>query len=462
MPMDRRRILEAVLRNDLKSFIIKTFATVDPGQPYLDNWHIDVLADALMAALQRKTRRLIITLPPRSLKSIAASVAFPAWALGRDPSLKIVCASYAAELAAKHARDTRTVMQSAWYARLFPSTRLNPRKTSEEEFATTRGGFRLATSVGGTLTGRGGNLIIIDDPIKAQEALSKTKRDAVGQWFDQTVYSRLDNKRDDVIILVMQRVHPDDLAGRLLDRTGWHQLNLPAIADRDEQFVLPDGRRLGRRKDEVLHPLREPRAALDEARANLGAFAFAAQYQQCPVPETGNLVRWDWFQHGAPPRRPDRIVQSWDVAMTTGDASDWSVCTTWAVLGQTYYLLDVCRQRLMFPALKRRVVELAGEFAAETVLIEDVGIGTGLIQQLKADDAVYTIGVAPEGSKTARLAAQSAVIEAGRVFLPLAAPWLDDLGAELVAFPQGRHDDQVDSLTQFLAWQTSRSTHEFW
>ena len=461
--MDRRSVLDALLREDLKSFLIRTFLTIDRSQPYLDTWHLDLLADALMRAYRRETTRLIITLPPRSLKSIAASVAFPAWALGRNPRLKIVCASYAAELAAKHARDTRTVMQADWYRRIFPDTRLNPKKMSEEEFTTTTHGFRLATSVGGTLTGRGGNLIIIDDPIKAQDALSKVKRDSVGEWFDGTLYSRLDNKRDDVIVLVMQRVHLDDLAGRLLDRGGWEHVCLPAIAEGDETFVLSDGRRVGRRKGEALHPAREPLDKLAEARINLGAFAFSAQYQQCPVPEDGHLVSWDWFETAdGSPVPAGTTVQSWDVAMTAGDGSDWSVCTTWRVVGERYDLLDVLRERLLFPELKRRVVAMARQFRADTVLIEEVGIGQGLIQQLRDEGQLHPIGCVPVGSKAARLAAQSAVIEARRVVLPKAAPWLAGLRAELVAFPHGRHDDQVDSLTQFLAWHGNRPRHEFW
>lgn len=148
-------------------------------------------------------------MPPRSLKSICTSVAFPAWILGKDPSKRIITTSYSDELASKLARDCRAVMDTKWYKELFPQTRLNPNKRTETEYETTKNGYRLATSVGRTLTGRGGNFIIIDDPIKPQEALSETKRKSVNQWYTNTLYSRLDNKNTDVIIIVMQRVHTD-------------------------------------------------------------------------------------------------------------------------------------------------------------------------------------------------------------------------------------------------------------
>ena len=407
-----------------------------------------------------ENQRLLITLPPRSLKSICASVALPAWILGLDPTMRIICASYSNELTAKHARDFRAVVQSDWYRDLFPWTR--ERKDTELEFVTTMEGYRYGTSVGGTLTGRGGSLIIIDDPLKPEEAMSKAARERVLSWFDGTVYSRLDNKAEDAIVIVMQRLHIDDLAGHVLEKGGWRHLNLPAIAPGPESIQISPERFCHRETGDLLHPAREPRSVLDEVKANLGSFFFESQYQQSPVPETGNLIKWDWFQvyDELPAAGPNgRIVQSWDTASKAGELNDFSVCTTWLDKGDDFYLIDVCRERLDYPSLKRRVIEMKDRHRAETILIEDKGSGTSLIQDLGRAGNCRPIKVEPQGDKMTRMATQSAKIEAGQVHIPKSAYWLGDFRSELLAFPHGRHDDQVDSLSQFLGWVDERRRH---
>jgi hypothetical protein len=249
--------LRAVLRQDLSSFIQKSFHTVAGGIPYAHNWHIDALAYHLTQVLEGRLKRLIVTMPPRHLKSIAASVAFPAWALGHDPSLRILCISYAQELSLKHALDCRTVMESEWYKQIFPLTRIHPDRNTQLEVMTTRRGFRLATSVGGTLTGRGGNIIILDDPHKPEEVLSDTRREAVKNWVGSTLYSRLDDKAEDAIILIQQRLHEDDLAGHFLGQGGWTHLNLPAIAEERQQIAIAEGVSHVRTPGDVLHAGRE-------------------------------------------------------------------------------------------------------------------------------------------------------------------------------------------------------------
>ena len=182
------------------------------------------------------------------------------------------------------------------------------------------------------------------------------------------------------------------------------------------------------------------------------------------MPECGNLVKWEWFKtyDQIPPKAEygDRIVQSWDTAMTAHDGSDWSVCTTWVIRGNHYYLVDLYRERLDFPTLKRSLTELFQEHAADTVLIEDMNSGTSLIQQLRDERQISPIPIKPEGSKADRMAAQSATIEAGQVLLPAKAPWLDMFRTEMLAFPHGKHDDQVDSVSQFLNWINQRKRNE--
>jgi len=461
MIADDRKLLDTLLRRNLVDFTHRVFQTVVPGQTFLGNWHIDAIAYELERARRGEIRRLIITLPPRNLKSICASVALPAFVLGHDPATRIVCASYSQDLTAKHARDCRAVIEAPWYRQLFPRTRIDPRKNAEAEFETTAKGYRLGTSVGGTLTGRGGSLIIIDDPLKPAEAMSETKRAAVSEWYDSTLTSRLDNKRDDVIILIMQRLHVDDLVGHVLEKEGetWTHLNLPAISDQPQKIPLADGIFYHRAEGEILHPEREPLSVLGELRAAMGSQSFSAQYQQAPVPPGGALVQRDWFR--SYDRLPDlgagdQIIQSWDTASKAQKTNDYSVCTSWLMQGKNFYLIDVFRKRLEFPDLKRRIVSHAEEYEAQAVLIEEAGSGISLIQELRHEDRIRPIPIRPHNDKVVRLESQSAVIEAGHVLLPENAPWLGDFLVEVLSFPSGRHDDQVDSLSQFLNWAAAK------
>ena len=334
---------------------------------------------------------------------------------------------------------------------------------TELELETTRKGMRYATSIGGTLTGLGAGLIIIDDPLKPQEAFSKTKREAVKQWYDTTLYSRLDNKATDVIIVVMQRLHVDDLVAHVLAKEPWVHLDLPAIADRDQIFTLTDGREVGRADGVVLHPEREPEEVLKTIQQNIGSMTFSAQYLQRPVPDEGNLIKWKWFpRYEKPPSfgAGDRIVQSWDTASKVTELADYSVCTTWHQQRNEFYLLEVFRAKLEFPQLKRAVIQQSLKWRARTILIEDSASGTALIQAIRDDRIVgfpKPIGVTAQGDKVMRLNAHTATIEAGHVYLlPQKAPWLEAFQEEVLAFPASHHDDQVDSLSQFLTWQGER------
>lgn len=455
-----QRLLAAVLRGSLYSFARKAFTTVSPGEPFFANWHLDALCYHLELVQRGKIRRLKIEVPPRSLKSVCASVAFPAFVLGHDPTAKIISVSYSSDLSAKHAGDCRAVMQSHWYRTLFPGTRLSPAKNQESNYETTARGYRYATSVGGTLTGRGGNLIIIDDPLKPEDAMSETRREAVNGWYSRTLLSRLNNKATDKIILVQQRLHIDDLAGHVEPLDDWVTLRLPAVAEEDASIPIGSGQVHERRTGEVLHPEREPIQVLESLRRSLGSVTFAAQYQQCPVPADGEIVKWGWFRRyaEAPSRSQLTICQSWDTASKPDEHCDFSVCSTWGIRGDDLYLLDIERARFDFPSLKRRAVELARHWQTRTVLIEDKGSGTSLIQQLRAEHngICYPTAFVPRDDKLTRLHAQSAWIEAGHVWLPEQAPWLEEFRSELAMFPQGRNDDQVDSISQFLAWHFER------
>jgi predicted phage terminase large subunit-like protein len=461
---------EFILGRDLTSFIERSFYELNPQTNFLPSPHLEVVASRLEACRQGQTRRLIINQPPRSLKSHSASVALPAWCLGHNPALQIICASYGQDLADKHARDCRTLMASEFYRRLFPQTRLSTEKQSVNEFMTTAQGFRMSTSVGGVLTGRGADVIILDDPLKPDDALSETRRNSVNDWYDNTLISRLNSKEHGVIIVVMQRLHQDDLVGHVMTQEDWEVVSFPAIAEEDESHPIESplgNRRFQRRAGDVLEPHRESRDTLTATRRTLGEYNFASQYQQNPMPLGGAILRTEWLGRYDPGDLPQRffcILQSWDTANKSGELNDFSVCTTWGVANGRTYLLAVFRKRLNYPDLKRAVREQAHLHHANSILIEDKASGTQLIQDLKAEGAwgVKPYAPPPASDKTLRLYAQTAEFENGRVLLPRSAPWLDEYIRELTTFPGSKYDDQVDSTTQALEHLRTNRSLEIW
>jgi predicted phage terminase large subunit-like protein len=461
---DEASLLRELLRRDFNGFLHRSFRALLPNDPFLPNWHIEAMAYQLERCRLGAVKRLIITLPPRSGKSIIASVVFPAWILGHDPTRRIIAASYANDLASKLGRDCRELMKERFYKDLFPGTRLDPRKSAETDFATTTHGNRFATSVGGTLTGLGGSFFIIDDPIKPEEAASRTVRDRTNGWFGNTAYSRLNNKADDVIIIVTQRTHIDDLVGHVLERKEeWVHLNLPAIAEKNERIALGNDRYHHRKVGELLHPAREPQHILDAIKDNLGSAIFSAQYQQEPVPAGGNIVQRGWFKtyDEIPQLTPDvQVYQSWDTAQKAGERNDYSVCLTFFVKKKKFYLVDVFRARLDYPSLKRAMVIQHEEWRPHRTIVEDKGSGTSLCQEMPREHLIYPIPFMPEGDKEMRLITQSSKIEAGQVLVPsFKTDWLEDFIDEVISFPGGRHDDQVDALTQLLQHVSIQERH---
>jgi predicted phage terminase large subunit-like protein len=456
-----QQLLHRALRDNFPSFLVKVFETLHPGEPPLVLvWYLEAICHALREVGEGRARRLVITVPPRHLKSIAAAVAFPAWLMGRDPTIKIMVASYSQELARLHSTMTRTVMESAWYQAAFPGTRIAKDGNRLLELATTRGGFRKAVSVEGSLTGFGADIIVIDDCMKAGDASSQVMRDALRDWYDNTLASRLNNKREGRIVSIQQRLHEDDLPAYLLEK-GFSHLDLPAIAEREELLPIGPNRSHQRRVGDLLNPEREDRTVLDQLRCDLGPMVFSAQYQQCPTAPEGNLLRMEWFStYDKVPERHEflKVFQSWDTGMTDEPTSDFSVCTTWGFRhGENkWYLIDVLRQRLAFPDLLRAVVMQQKVFQADIVLVEKACSGISLAQQLKVSGPFRPVLIKPAKSKEERLIGCLAEIESGRFFLPSNAPWLAALRSELRAFPSGKYDDQVDSLSQFVHFQRSK------
>lgn len=452
------RICRTLCKYDFASFIGKTLQTCDPSAEYIPNWHIDLIAEYLERVHTGDIRRLIINMPPRSLKSVCVSVAWPAWILGQQPHSRIIATSYAASLSVKHSIDCRAIMQSQWYQQLFPETVLARDQNEKHKFMTTQRGYRFATSVGGSLTGEGGNFLIIDDPMSPMQAMNPHMRDHINRWFDHTFASRLDDKKQGAMVLVMQRLHQYDMTGHLLAKGGWEHLCLPAVATQDERYYIA-GNKVGVRKQgDILHPAREDALQIERAKIELGSHAFAAQYQQSPLPEEGGMVRPWWFgRYKIIPKSSDKIIQSWDTAIKSGAQHDASACLTFAQCDGKSYLLDVRVVRREYPDLKRLMYALAEQWQPHVILIEDRASGQQLLQDARRETTLPLVAVQPKHDKVTRFAAASAMIESGQVLLPEQAPWLTNFEAELFAFPNSVHDDQVDSLSQYLDWLRNKN-----
>ena len=454
MKNDEAEFVDAILRNDFVSFLYRCFLWLNPGATFLDNWHLRAIAYQLDRVRRGEITRLIINLPPRYLKSITVSVAFCAFLLGLDPQRRIISISYGDDLSAKHASDFRSVVNSPWFRRVFWKMRIA--RNTELEVTTTRRGFRKATSVSGTLTGLGGDLIIIDDPQKPIDAQSEARRNTVNHWVSNTLMSRLDNKQTSALIVVMQRVHMDDLSGFLTNSSDdWTVLSLPAIAEKEESIPVGPNEFHYRNVGEALHPAHESIETLRKLQQTLGPDVFAAQCQQSPVPAGGAMIKREWFRYyEEPPARVlgGRIIQSYDTAAKDGAQNDYTVCTTWLVQDGNYYLLDLVRDRFEYPLLRDTAIELAKRFQPHEILIEDASTGIALAQDLREKDYFFVNPIKIEHDKIGRLYVQQGKFAAGCVWFPKNAPYMPELERELLTFPQSRHNDQVDSISQALAY----------
>lgn len=445
------QLLGAFLRQEFTLFLEFAFRELGGEDAYSHNWHVDAMAWQLERVRQGENRRLIVTLPPRHLKSLTISTGWVAWMMGHNPALQFICVSYGYELAEKHARDCLRIMASRWYRQAFPKLRIV--KQAVLDFETSAGGGRLSTSVGGVVTGRGADIIIIDDPLKADDALSEPARNAAKTFLYNTLLSRLNDQTTGSIVLVMQRLHEADLAGELLDQGGWLELRLPAIAVQDERIQTGPDRYYQRLEGHALHPARLPLEVLAAIRAR-DSRSFSSQFQQEPVPTQGNFVDPAWLQYYDEPPVAGMVVQSWDTASKTGVNNDWSVGITARFHQGRYYVLDLFRRRVAFGQLRAALADLCRRHRVERLLIEDAASGMQLIQLLRSnptDDVPLPIACRPEGDKVTRFAAQASQIEAGVLVLPRTAPWLAEFISEIIGFPNARTDDQADALAQLLA-----------
>jgi predicted phage terminase large subunit-like protein len=443
----------AARRQNFYIFLLYAFSVIHPGRVLSEEPYLETLCFELQETVSEAGGRLIITMPPRYLKSVAASIALPAWVLGRDSSSKVLVASYANALATDQARLFRRLVGSSYYKAVFPGTRVSPVVDNTKQLATSSGGGRRAVTVGGSVTGIGGDLVIVDDIMKASDANSDAHREAARRFFDETLYTRLNDKRTGSIIVVQQRLHQDDLIAHLIDKQTFRHINLPAIAEKPEQYRQYGGFTWEREKGELLAPSREGYDTLQKIKTDIGVASFTTQYQQDPASAGSAMLDFSKvtvLEKGVPELRSLRTVQAWDTAIKDGPNCDYSVGMTFSWIDECWVLLDVVRRRMNFGDLKVAARCFHEKWAPDLVVVEDSANGSALVSDLRKTGllAFNTMGV--KGSKEERFAIAIEWLEAGEIVLLRSAPYFEELRRELLTFPEGRFDDQVDTISLFV------------
>lgn len=457
------RLLEAEdydrCEQSLSSFVRSAWHTIEPATVYCHNWHIDLICEYLTAVHQGQIKRLIINIPFRSMKSILVSIMFPCWLWISKPERRLLFASYAQDLSTELSVKRRRVIQSEWYQRKWGGgTKITTDTNIKTWFSNFREGSMRATSVGGSVTGTGGDILICDDACKAEDAFSDVKRKATNDWFDNTFVTRLNDKKKSAIIVIMQRLHADDLTGHLVSKDfeneyRYEVLKLPTIAPERQTITYPVSNKTKIREEgELLWKSREDAQTVAAIRVNLGGAGFVAQCQQEPEGKGGNKIKREWWKYYK--ELPEWVYkyQSLDTALETKVDNDYSVCITAVETATGWYVTDVWRQKVEAPALERVAKQLYDREKPNIVLVERKASGYGLIQHLKHETTMPIYPVDVDRDKVSRVNAISPLIEAGRVFLPEGVAWVVDFVNEMVAFPNGKHDDQVDALSQLLEY----------
>lgn len=416
--------------------------------------HHEIMADAFQRIADGKLKRLIINMPPRHTKSEFGSFLFPAWFMGRFPDKKIIQCSNTGELAVGFGRKVKNLIDTADYQRIFAGTKLAADAKASGRWNTTQKGEYFAIGVGGTVTGKGADILIIDDPHSEQEAKLAEGHpeiyDGVYDWYTSGPRQRL--QPGGAIILIMTRWSKRDLTGQIIKRSTerkgtdeWEVIELPAI--------MPSGL-----------PLWPEFWTLDElsaTKAEIPVSKWNAQYMQNPTAEEGALIKRDWWRlwERENPPQCEAIIQSWDTAFLKTERADYSACTTWGVFywpddegkqRPNVILLDAYKEKLEFPELKRKAKEKYAEFEPDQLVIEKKASGAPLIFELRAMGLPVTEFSPTRGNdKIARVNAVSDLFSSGNVWYP-DRRWAEELIEECASFPAGEHDDYVDSTTQAL------------
>jgi predicted phage terminase large subunit-like protein len=447
-------LLPVILRQDFVCFILKVFHTINPSIKYKHNWHIETIAEYLENAKNGDIKRLLINMPPRWLKSLCISVAFPAWILGHDPSKRVIVASYSNILSIKHSLDCKLVIESDWYQNIFPNTIISSRHNQKSKFLTTQNGFRFATSVGGSLTGEGGDYLIVDDPHNPVQANSQKYRDKTIDWFEQTFITRLNDKSKGSIIVVMQRLHNKDLSNHLLLQNSWKHLMIPVISNQDIAFG-----KFQFKQGDILNEAIDSYDELQKFEKEMGIKNYQAQYMQSPLPDNNSILSHEdlLFYVYQDNMHFEYFVQSWDTAIKVSDKSDYSVCSCWGIIENKYYLVDLIRKKMTYPELKLQIQKLHAKYNPKWILIEDKASGQSVIQDLKQEGFSNIYGIKPQFDKITRFASCSPIFQKGRVLIPDNLSLKNILLNELLSFPSSKHDDIVDSCSQFINFMKTKN-----
>lgn len=449
--MDSKRaqaIAEAAQQELARRSLIDFARWIYPG--WLGAPHLTRIAELLEAVERGELKRLMINLPPRHGKSLLCSAIFPAWYLGRNPRKNVIMATHSAELSERNSRGARSLVQdSCWPF----EAQISGDSTSAARWNLAVGGGLYACGADGSITGRGANILILDD--LQHDSGTEGERAAAWGWFREIAVPRLEPGA--AIVAIGTRFAEDDIFGRLLDGPDadeWTVLKLPAIASEDDPF---------RKAGEALWPERIGAAELESRRRAMGSRWFECQFQQNPVPAEGNLIKAEWLQrYDVAPTSFNKVCVALDAAAKSGVRHDYSAIVKIGATETGYYVLDVWRDKVEFPQLLRRVKHLEVEHPAPSVIyIEDTSNAVALIQQLRQETALPVVPISAKGSKESRVEGITGTLEAKRVFLPNEAPWLLDFERELLSFPLARHDDMVDAFTLALSQMIVRN-EEFW
>jgi predicted phage terminase large subunit-like protein len=439
-------------------FVEEAWPIVVPAEPFQPNWHIDTICDHLMYLYAREFWNLLINIPPRFGKSTISTVMFPAWVWIQDPTMRTISASYAQSLSTRDSLATRRLLESNWYrSRWGDRFRITSDQNEKMRFENDRKGFRLATSVGGMATGEGSDLQIVDDPHNVTESESDLVREGVNTWYNVTMSTRTGRGGKALRLVIMQRVHENDLSANILEQGGYTHLNLPM--EYEPSATKPGWRGWTDPRTEpgqLIWPSRFDAPKVAELQLRMGSYAYAGQYQQRPAPAEGGMFQrkwWRWYSTMPDISRADDTCWSWDMAFKDLDDSDFVAGTAWARFGGDFYLLPHCvHDRIGFSASLMAVKGCRLRYPGiRKILVEDKANGTAIMDALK-HEVPGLIAVEPEGGKESRAWRIQPVIEAGNVYLPepQLAPWIEQYVLEHSVFPNGANDDWVDSTSQAL------------
>jgi predicted phage terminase large subunit-like protein len=440
--LEELEAIEAELsRRSLKRFVYETWHLVEPDQELLWNWHLDEICDVLEAVTRGEIKRVILNVPPGTMKSLIVSVFWPAWEWATNPGLRYLCASYSSGLSIRDNMRLRTIVRSSWYRKHFDLA-LSSDQNAKERFTTQQGGWRIATSVGGVGTGEHPDRIVIDDPVSAAQARSEVERKSANDWLDSTMSTR-GVARDVAIVVVMQRLHEDDPTAHLQAKGSWRVIVFPMRYDPARKDPLDRREEAG----ELLWPELFPESKVRQLEIDLGPYDAAGQLQQLPAPQGGGLFKREWFKLvDALPAIAIR-VRGWDTAGTEADG-DYTVGVKISYDGRKFYVEDVQRDRLApagVDALMRAVAATDGKHVAVREEKEPGSAGVSVIEAHTRMLIGWDYkGVPTTGDKMTRAKPFRAQCEAGNVVL-LRAAWNDAYLGELCIFPNGKHDDQVDA-----------------